>query len=107
MVRINDIVNICFPIVDSNNFLFYIKGSIFNISYIGTFMSSYFNFCKIFSVFSYYYSRPKKFKSNVILKPRSFINKSNKKVRRQKGIGKARMGSYKSPLVKGGSAAFI
>lgn len=42
--------------------------------------------------------------SNV--KKKSFSNYSNKKLYQQKGLGKARVGSKKSPLQKGGSISF-
>lgn len=45
--------------------------------------------------------------SNNIIKPRKFSAISTRKLFKQKGLGRARIGSRKSPILRGGVASFI
>lgn len=59
-------------------------------------------------IFRCYIDRVKlKKSSNVVVRLRKDIGYSTKKLYRQKGTGRARVGSKKSPIIRGGAASFI
>lgn len=97
---------ICFPICDFGNVSLHRNNDFFNITYNNLNFHVFFNI--ISSIFYYYKDRLKLIKgTNVMIKSRKDLNYSTRKLYKQKGTGAARMGSRKSPLLKGGSASFI
>lgn len=101
-------LNIKFPIKLFNNEYIYINNKYFIIKYL--FIKS-FNFPFIYLIKyinNIYYIIIKLFhkikKNNIIT--RNNISKSTKKPWAQKGLGKARAGSFKSPIWRGGSTLF-
>lgn len=100
-------INICFPVYNSSYglyekcFLFFIKDC-FRIDYstfFGNKVKDIFNFIRILNT--------KLFYNDIFKKSRRNINLSTKKVRFQKGTGRARSGSIKSPIFRKGSSLFV
>lgn len=107
MIKVVNDIGLSFPVLNSNNFLFYYKDSVINFKHAATYVAMFSTLNRISSIFSYYSLFHKRTLSNVVLKFRKFINISNRKLRTQKGSGRARIGSGKSPLFKGGATTFI
>lgn len=107
LLKINNL-NFLFPLSVFNNEYFFFKNKLCVIKYIYQ-QVYYVSFIKSIKIISNNYLISKKLlqnikKSNVIT--RNAIAKSTKKPWRQKGLGKARAGSSKSPLWRGGSVLF-
>lgn len=99
-------LRIFFPICEFGNLLLYKNNSSFNTVYNG--LNSRIFFDVVFSVFYYYINQLRLLRlSNIVVKTRKCINYSTKKLYKQKGTGRSRIGSKKSPLLKGGSASFV
>ncbi|BEH03949.1 50S ribosomal subunit protein L4 [Candidatus Nasuia deltocephalinicola] len=80
-----------------------IFGNLKFLNFNGLFLKIFFNFNFIYQFLIYYSSFYRICKS--VQKSRSFVNFSTKKLYKQKGTGKARSGSFSSPIrVKGGKA---
>lgn len=100
---------IFFPMLNCNNLLYNHSYGLVSIKYdLLSYYNKYYISNNINSVFFFYYIALKKVYSNVSYKKfRKNISYSNVKVRNQKGLGRARLGSKKSPLLKGGSSLFV
>lgn len=101
-------LNLVYPLLlfDSNCICFKNKCILIKWNYC---KNSFVNYIKsIFSIYNVYYVNKKIFKrvrkKNVIT--RQFLSKSTRKPWNQKGLGRARSGSFKSPLWRGGSTLF-
>lgn len=97
---------ICLPIRDCNNFCFFKRNTFFVVKY--SFLYYYTYMCIPMFMFSFFNVKLNLINSlNICSKVRQNSGYSTKKLYKQKGTGRSRIGSKKSPLLKGGSTIFI
>lgn len=98
-----------FPLNLFNNEYFFLKNKYIIVKYVYFKIPNHIFFVKLIKYINNIYYITKKLlncikKKNIIT--RNNLSKSTKKIYRQKGLGKARVGSLKSPLHRGGSILF-